>query len=200
MSLHSGSYEITQRQGMIALGTSIYLRLEGNIEQLKDSLLANLTNDDEKEAIINSFEKLRAITQTLRGDESYIKSENPFTFKDYLEDLKNVLKIVYLGIRPKRRTEGNPLDHIDYHKKAFFEVLERIRGRKILSSYTSITQVVRFLRNMEEHADKPIDDITGKKSYGNLYTLVSILILVTYAYKEILQVWLDTIKQVRPAP
>lgn len=200
MSLYSGSYEITQRQGMIALGTSIYLRLEGNIEQLKDSLLANLTNNDEKEAIINSFEKLRAIAQTLRGDESYIKSEKPFIFKDYLEDLKNVLKIVYLGIRQGRRTEGNPPDHIDYHKKAFFEALERIRGSRILCSYTPITQVVRFLRNMEEHADKPIDDITGKKSYGNLYTLVSVFILVTYAYREILQVWLDTIKQVRPTP
>lgn len=185
-------HEISQRQGMIALGTNIYIRSESVIEQLKSDLLSILSTTEQRDAVENSFAKLRAIASSLMGDEDYIRNENPFTFKDYLEDLKNVLKIIFLGIPPNQTAENQP-DNIDYLRRNFFEALQRTRGRLILQTYVPITQVVRFLRNMEEHSSKPIDHITGQRSHGNLYTLTSVFILVTYAYKEILQCWLKTL-------
>lgn len=203
-----GDYEISQRQGIISLGTSVWFRSETLVRDLKANLVARLENQDQREAVENSFEKMQAIAHSLLSDAKYLKCEYPYIYKEYLEDLKNVLKMIFKSvpftsraIASSRRTSEqfgeDPPDNIDFLKWNFYLYIEEKTGRFIRQKYVPITQVVRFLRNVEEHADQRVDQdhITGKKSYGNVYVLVSVFVLIVYAYIEILQTWLRTLQE-----
>lgn len=212
----SGDYEIVQRQGIISLGTNVWFRSETLIRDLKGKLVAELENQDQKEAVENSFEKMQAIAHSLLSDTKYLKCEYPDLYRDYLEDLKNVLKMIYKSVpftpralasvreragsrRAHEQSEEDPPDDIDFLKWNFYLYLMAKTDRRIRQKYVPITQVVRFLRNVEEHADQRIDQdhITGKKSYGNVYVLMSVFILTVYAYIEILQTWLKVLQETR---
>lgn len=195
-SVAGPEFETIQRQGMITLGTSVWFRSERVVDRLKEELIAELSNPEQKDAVKNSFDKLGGIVHSLLSDTNYMKVENPFTFKDYMEDLKNVLKILYECVPLMPGADEDAPDNIDFLKKNFYNSLQAMCGYTP-QVYVPITQVVRFLRNVEEHAEKPVDHITGKKSYGNLYVLMSIFVLVTYAYKEILQAWLGALRRAR---
>jgi hypothetical protein len=195
-SVAGPEFETIQRQGMITLGTSVWFRSERVVDRLKEELIAELSNPEQKDAVKNSFDKLGGIAHSLLSDTNYMKIENPFTFKDYMEDLKNVLKILYECVPLMPGADEDAPDNIDFLKKNFYNSLQAMCGYTT-QVYVPITQVVRFLRNVEEHAEKPVDHITGKKSYGNLYVLMSIFVLVTYAYKEILQAWLGALRRAR---
>lgn len=195
-SVAGPEFETIQRQGMITLGTSVWFRSERVVDRLKEELIAELSNPEQKDAVKNSFDKLGGIAHSLLSDTNYMKVENPFTFKDYMEDLKNVLKILYECVPLMPGADEDAPDNIDSLKKNFYNSLQAMCGYTP-QVYVPITQVVRFLRNVEEHAEKPVDHITGKKSYGNLYVLMSIFVLVTYAYKEILQAWLGALRRAR---
>jgi hypothetical protein len=197
--------EVGQRQAMVALGTNIFLRIEPTIDQLRNELTTRLPDQDAKDSVQDSFEMLKATANNLMSDDLYIRKENPNKFKEYVEGLKNILKMIYSGIPVPPNPGADLPDHIDFLKGNFIHTLENERRRItrnpnyiITETYCSITKFVRYLRNVEEHQNKPVDCLTGKRSYGNLYTLVSAFILVTYAYKEILEIWLETIKMRTP--
>ncbi len=189
-------FEFSHRHTMVSLGIDVWFRSEPLIEKLVCDLTAKLADHEQQDAVVTSFEKMRGIARSLMDDIDYIKKENAATFKDYIEDLKNVLKIVYGCVPLLPDAPLDPPDDINFLRWNFFETLQRQRRQGITQVYVPITQLVRFLRNVEEHADKdkPTDHITGKKSYGNLYTLVSTFILTTYAYKEILGAWAETLR------
>lgn len=178
---------------MISLGTMIFFTSEESIRALMHKLVEQLDDEQQQNAVKYSFEKLRAISRSLQADVDYMQEENPIFFKDYMEDMKNVLKIIFQAFPPGPRCR----DNIDSLRKNFFDTLARMSGEDVIfQKYASISSVIRFVRNMEEHANKPTDHITGKRSYGNLFTLVSILVLLTYAYKEILEAWLESVNPV----
>jgi hypothetical protein len=192
-------FETIQRQGMITLGTSVWFRSEQIIDRLRQELIAELNDQEQKDAVANSYERLSGIAHSLLSDTNYMRTENPFTFKDYMEDLKNVLKMVYECVPLRPGADEDAPDNIDFLKRNFYDSISAMCGfRFIPQVYVPITQVVRFLRNVEEHGEKPVDHITGKRSYGNLYVLMSIFVLITYAYKEVLQTWLEALQRTRP--
>ena len=87
---------------------------------------------------------------------------------------------------------------IDDLAAQFYDTIAWMRGlgpRKFVSqAYPSITLLIRMVRNCQEHVrKKPVDHITHKNSFGNVYTISSIMILAIYAYLEILQVWTYTL-------
>jgi hypothetical protein len=63
--------------------------------------------------------------------------------------------------------------------------------------YPSVIRAIKFLRNLQYHeiVDVPTDYRTDVKSFGNLFTLSSILILTFRAYVEMLDLWLDTLNR-----
>lgn len=63
--------------------------------------------------------------------------------------------------------------------------------------YPSIIRAVKFLRNLQYHeiVDVPTDYRTDVKSFGNLFTLSSMLILIFRACVEMLDLWLDTLNR-----
>ena len=90
----------------------------------------------------------------------------------------------------------------DPHFETWKEIEKQLKNQKefIRESYSVVTQMLRFLYNLEKHTrerphrPKPKDWLTGKKSFvfGNMHTLHGLLVLACYAYLEILNIWLDS--------
>jgi len=128
---------------MISLGTDVWFRSEQTIEKLKDDLISKLHDQDQKDAVTTSFEKMKGIARSLMDDIDYTKRENTATFKDYMEDMKNVLKILYGCVPLLPDAPPNPPDDIDFLKRNFYFTLERQSGKYITQVYVPITQLVR---------------------------------------------------------
>lgn len=166
----------------------------------KDRII-NLINKISKKEVLDTdkklFESLQVldtiIFQITTENVQYKSVEDPDTFKQKIDSLQDVFNRLFCTFFHK-----NELDiPIDKLCKLFFEEIDIIKKspekQVTLQGYPPITQVIRFIRNLQKHNVRPLDHITGKHTYGNVYTLVSILILSIYGYIEILENWLEVI-------
>ena len=152
------------------------------------------------EKVHDSFETLTSIHEAMR-DEKYTRKEDHILFKDLAIKLEDVFKhllqayaIEYSLVLTDRYGNRIGLSDatVDYLSMCFVtSVYGRPSPPPYPRVYPAITLLIRFLRNSEEHeTNKPVDHITGKHSFGNVYTLCSLFIVTIYAYKEILEKWI----------
>ena len=192
------SLERTLRPQMIFQATYVWNSSEDHIISLIEGLCENLQEQDAKDHLRESHRILKKVVEALTYDETYSKEEDPITFKDHLEGLVEVFKYVFESFKKEEHT-FTPGDHrIDDLNEEFYDSLKTKRGLPprefVPQAYPPVTRLVRMVRNCQIHQrDKPIDHITHKRSFGNVYTISSVVILSIHAYSEILQAWLDTI-------
>jgi hypothetical protein len=165
---------------------------------LKD--VDTLLQDPKARAKMNdSFETLKDIHEALR-DEDYVKEEDHILFKDLAIKMEDVFKhplhayMIENSVKlidDKGKTVSLNAASIDLLNFTFAgHISQNRKNRRLHQVYPAVTILVRYLRNCEEHeTNKPEDHITGKNSFGNVYTLCSVFIITVYAYKEILQSW-----------
>lgn len=198
MSDPEESFERTLRPQMIFQATIVWNLSEKRIASQVERLVGNLQEADAKTHLQESHRVLKKVVQDLAYGEAYLKEEDPITFKDLLGGLVEVFKCVFESFMKEEHT-FTPGDHkIDDLNKQFYNSLKRKRrlpqGEFVRQAYPPITFLIRLVRNCQVHQrDKPVDHITRKRSFGNVYTISSVIILSVYAYSEILQAWLDTI-------
>lgn len=190
------AYEKTIRRGMIFNFATVWDMSEGLISDVKDRLSKRI-DAQATERLSLSFDTLKDIVVTLETDEEYPDQEDPLFFKELIEKMEDVFKYVFEAymIEQSKPIGGN--DSIDYLNKRFYEDIAARRKimppKYVPQAYPPITLLIRLLRNCQKHETKwPVDHMTGEKSFGNVYTLCSALILAVYAYKEILERWLET--------
>lgn len=193
------SFERTIRLQMIFQATHVWNLSEKRIASQIERLVENLQEAKAKTHLQESHRVLKKVVEALAYGEPYLKEEDPITFKDLMEGLVEVFKCVFESFM-KEEHAFTPGDHkIDDLNRQFYTSLKRKRRLPhcefVSQAYPPITVLVRMVRNCQVHQrDKPIDHITRKRSFGNVYTLSSVIILSIYAYSEILQAWLDTIE------
>lgn len=176
------------------------------IRELLDKIHPSLAPDNQAR-LNDSFNVLRGIGESL-SDPAYARAEDHLFFTEVTLKVPNVYKYLLrsymneysITITRKRRngsTESIELVDATVEElcKAFYEDLRRrYRTRRVRLIYPAIGVAIQFLRNHEEHADnptKPIDHITGERSFGSMYILSSIFVLTVYAYIEILRHWVE---------
>lgn len=183
---------------MIFQATCVWNFSEEHIDSLIEGLCENLQEKDAKIHLKESYRILKKVVEALAYGEAYSKEEDPITFKDLVEGLVEVFKYVFESFLKEEHTFA-PGDHkIDDLNKQFYDTLKtkrRLPPREFVpQAYPPVTRLVRMIRNCQIHQrDKPTDHITHKRSFGNVYTISSVIILSIYAYSEILQAWIDTI-------
>jgi hypothetical protein len=106
-------------------------------------------------------------------------------YKTYSDSIDKLLSLMYDSLAEKR---------------GLFVLDEKgtvLKDEILEYGYPSVIRAVKFLRNLQYHeiVDVPIDYRTDVKSFGNLFTLSSILILTFRAYVEMLDLWLDTLNR-----
>lgn len=191
-------FEHTLRPQMIFQVTHVWNLSEKRIASQIERLIENLQESEAKTHLQESYRVLKKMVETLAYVEAYLKEEDPITFKDLIEGLVEVFKCVFESFMKEEHT-FTPGDHkIDDLNRQFYGSLKRKRrlprGEFVPQAYPPVTFLVRMVRNCQVHQrDKPIDHITRKRSFGNVYTISSVIILSIYAYSEILQAWIDTI-------
>lgn len=192
------SYEHTLRPQMIFQATSVWNLSKNRISSLIESLVQNLQEEEAKTHLQEAFRVLKKVVESLAYGEAYLKEEDPITFKDLIEGLIEVFKCTFESFMKEEHT-FTPGDHrIDDLSRQFYDSLkvkrQLPRGEFVPQAYPPITYLIRMVRNCQVHQrDKPTDHITRKRTFGNAYTISSIIILSIYAYAEILQAWIDTI-------
>jgi hypothetical protein len=164
--------------------------------------------------IIDSSIKLliKIVDIYLRNDQEYIEKENSESFGVYLTNIEEAIKAFFkayiiennLTYRVLRRGEGKTdsrkyNDSIDSLMHLMYDSLAEKRRRNIDYAYPSIIRAVKFVKNLQHHEiiDVPTDYRTEVQSFGNIFTLCSILILVFRAYVEMIEEWLETLKNYR---
>lgn len=193
-----GSYERTLRPQMIFQVTSVWNLSEGRITSLIERISEYLQEDEAKSHLSESYRILKKVVEALAYGEAYFKEEEPITFKDFIEGLVEVFKCIFESFMKEEHTFSSRDHRIDDLNRQFYNALKSKRqlsqDRFVPQAYPPVTLLIRMIRNCQVHErDKPIDHLTHKRSYGNLYTISSVIILSIYAYCEILQDWLDTI-------
>lgn len=135
------------------------------------------TNEEKVDALCNSFFRC---TNYLKYQKLRSSRRNLITIPNALDDIFN-----------------HNLDEDGWNKLRRIESDLRRSKDFIAQSYSTITRALLFLSNLERHTrsrphrPRPTDWITRKKSFGNLHTITSLFILSTYAYLEILKIWLE---------
>jgi len=191
------------RANMIFVMDEFWEASKPRVNGLVDSLKPHL-GDIPRDKLLDSFRTLEGIYEGMK-DDAYEREEDHIHFKDQAVKMEDIFKPVlqsYLIQRSLQLTapNGTPMSlssaRIDDMSRALYDDLERRRGLRrgdLKPAYSPLTLLVRFIRNCEEHvAIKPTDHITGKRSFGNIYTLCSLFMLAIYSYTEILQTWVDT--------
>ena len=192
-------YERTLRPQMIYQTTCVWRLSEKRINSLIEELSENLQEAEARSRLQESYCVLKKVIEALAYNKGYLEEEDPHTFKELIENLDDVFKYVLESFLIEDHAHISGDDNISYLNKQFYESLARKRrlppGNFVLQAYPPITLSVRMLRNCQKHErNRPIDHITGKRSFGNVYTISSVIMLSVYAYSEILQAWLDTIR------
>jgi hypothetical protein len=172
---------------------------EKHINSLLVELSGTLQESESKSRLQESYQVLKKVVETIAYDEEYSKEENPHTFKELIENLEDAFKYAFDSFMIEYRISASGDAPISSLNGIFYTQLARRRrlpaNDYVLQAYPPITLLIRMLRNCQKHeTHRPIDHITKKKSFGNLYTISSVIILAIYAYLEILQAWSDTIK------
>jgi len=129
-------------------------------------------------------------------DVDYLKEEDPDNAREILESLQESFKYLLKGLL-KEHGKNDLVDDITNLSREFYSVQAKLRGivypNTIQQSYSPIITLIKFSRNMQKHEDeRPIDLLTEKKTYANIFTNAAIAILSIYAYKEILDTWYET--------
>ena len=198
MSDPEKSFERTLRPQMIFQVTHVWNLSEKRIASQIGRLFENLQEAEAKTHLQESHRVLKKVVQDLAYGEAYQKEEDPITFKDLIEGLVEVFKCVFESFMKEEHAFA-PGDHrIDDLSRQFYDSLKRQRRLPrrefVPQAYPPITLLIRLIRNCQVHQrDKPVDHITRKRSFGNVYTISSVIILSIYAYSEILQAWIETI-------
>ena len=96
---------------------------------------------------------------------------------------------------PSWNTDNGKTLHKDMQKRGelyqgYFQVESMIDGLRNLTEHWKKKTGRDFLQNKLKR--KMIDPVTGIQSPGNIFSLVSISILMSYQIIEILQTWIDT--------
>jgi hypothetical protein len=191
-------FEHTLRPGMIYQTISIWRMSEGKINTLVEDLSRQFHVTGAASRLQESYGVLNKIIETLAYDREYLAKENSHTFKTFIENLDDVFKYLFESFFMEHKITCRS-DSIVVMNRQFHDTLaefQNLQGAEfVLEGYTPVTILVKFLRNCHKHQiDRPQDHITGEKTFGNLYTVSSIIILSVYGYLEILQAWVDTIK------
>lgn len=184
-----GSHSSMMRRLAITNVSIIWDLCKDEIERLQEELNTEI-EDLAKEKMEQSITVLNQVVTSLNvGD--YVKDEIPDVFNQLIKRLNGSFKLLLFAyILPNEITYRS--DNIEDLTKAFFGSIQRKLGQDKLCNYAGVTKLVKFVRNHVEHdcANEPEDLITGERSFGNVYTLTSILILSFYAYIEILKFWI----------
>ena len=200
MSEFEESFERTLRQSMIFQSNFVWrVVFEKRISLLLEKLSEKLQESDAKSRLQRSHRLFKGIVETLVYNEEYSKEEDPDTFEGLLVKLEQAFKCVFESYMIEDHVFTSEDKKVDYLNKQFYDSLARKRqlppNRYVYQAYPPVTLLIRLLENCQRHGrDPPTDPITRKKSFGNVYTLSSAIILSVYAYMEILQAWLETIK------
>lgn len=184
-----GSPRSIMRRIMVTNVSNIWDLCRTEIDQLRQQLYPAISVQ-EREDIEQSCKALAQVVASLQSQE-YILSEQPDVHKQLVFRLNDTFKSLLLAyIIPRGISYSS--DNIEELTKKFYSSTERRIRRRRLCIYPGITKLIRLIRNHEEHdrANRPQDLVTGKRSFGNLYTLVGISILSMYAFIEILKCWI----------
>jgi len=142
-----------------------------------------------------SYGAFEDIIVDLTTSEEYREEEDPLLFKRSIEELKDVFKHLFEAYLLQRSISMTS-DNIDTLRDRFYKDMEHRRGitppKFISQAYPPITSLVRLVRNCHHEALGTVDHVTGKRGFGNVYTLCSTLTLAIYAYIEILETWEET--------
>ena len=138
------------------------------------------------------------------GEEEYIKKEKPNDFRRLIGELENAIKDLFLAFSSQEKIivqswdeEGDAITHStnDLYKK----LGELRRNVRLEYVYPSINWLVHRLRNSNMHPG-PISRTAHRKQlkyFDSMFTLSSILLLSLYSYVEMLDLWIDTYRQIR---
>jgi uncharacterized membrane protein len=171
---------------------------ESKINTLVEDLSRQFQVTGAASRLQESYGVLKKIIETLAYDKEYLTKERSHTFKTFIENLDDVFKYLFesffMEYEITCRSDSIVVMNRQFHEAlATFQHLQE--DDKVLEGYTPVTTLVKFLRNCHKHqVDRPKDHITGERTFGNLYTVSSIIILSIYGFLEILQAWADTIK------
>lgn len=188
----------TLRQQMILQAAYVWNSSEERINSCVEQLLQVLHEQEAKNLLQESHRILKGATDALAYNDEYVKEEDPVIFKELVSRLVEVFKNIFESFTMEDHSYTPGDNRIDDLAVQFYDAIAWMRGlgpRDFVSqAYPSITLLVRMVRNCQEHVrNKPVDHITHKTSFGNVYTLSSIMILSIYAYLEILQAWTCTL-------
>jgi hypothetical protein len=185
-----GSPRSTIRRMAVTNVSIVWDHCKNEIERLMGLLDPHL-QENARDYLGQSYTALKQVVAGLNADD-YIFSEKPAVFEQLIKRLNDSIKKILLAyIIPNGITCRH--DNVEDLSDAFFRAIERRLHKRRLCNYSSVTKLVRFVRNHEEHdhRNKPKDIISGKNSFGNVYTLSSIIVLSFFAYIEILRFWVE---------
>ena len=185
-----GSPRSIMRRMAVTNVSNIWDLCRDEIERLKETLYPKI-GEQAKEYMEQSYNGLAQVIASLNAGD-YIIAEQPDVFKQLITRLNGSFKSLLLAyIIPNSIRYGS--DNIENLTEAFYRAIETKLHRRRLCNYAGVTKLINFVRNHEEHdhQNRPEDLVTGKRSFGNLYTIASILILSLYAYIEILRFWVE---------
>jgi hypothetical protein len=199
------------RQTMVSLVYSEWTFFDIRARNLIQAFQSPVLNQESIGSLKSSMDQLKKIVEALRIDQQYIENENTGRFSELMTSLEHTLKTffkAYLAYENQvRRTKDSHRKgssgetHYDSIEKLLLLMYDSIQQRKksggvqIQFGYPAIIKLIHFIRTLQfqEPRDIPTDYRTGMKSFGNLFTFSSMLILSFYAYNEMLEIWMDTI-------
>ncbi len=141
-----------------------------------------------RDRLQNSFQDFERIIENVLSNREYVRNEQAhifgYTISELIKVFKGTLNALIAEMPGRNLIRGNPSQP--------WNMLAVLLNDEDYS-YPSVTTLITYLRNVDQHAQDdievnlPIDHITGIETCGNIYTLVSILILSIYALIDILQ-------------
>lgn len=183
-----GSYTSTLRRMAVNNVMIVWDHCKTEIERLIE-IIAPLLEAEHKEYLDQSYIALKQVVAGLNTEE-YVSSEEPAVFEQLIKQLNGSIKKILLAYAIPNGVNCQN-DDVETLSNLFYRSIERKLRKRRLCNYVGVTKLVRFVRNHEEHdhQNKPKDIVSGKNSFGNIYTLSSMIILCFFAYIEILTFW-----------
>lgn len=171
------------------------------INEKIEKILPGIGDSVAENELKQSFKLLGDLIGDIINDKEYRKKEDPDSVEEYANNIEKIFKHLFTGLLMEMKWTGDDYNNlnspINTLEKIYHDLHEDIRGKRIQWMYPTSMVLIRFLRNCQYHdyvLQRPIDPITGEKSWGNIFTLSSLIILSIYAYDEILRAWCETYK------
>jgi len=151
-------------------------------------------------AIFDVF--LEPVTTWISQENSHLSAPEILKFRAYNLDLRNKKRIALLNKRD--HTPDYTKCNYDYYV-VNLKTMPFVKGL-LFQGYWQVEPMMTELRNHVEHWKKRgnktylkkelgrdmIDPISETESSGNLIVLISVLLLVSYHFIDVLQTWIDT--------